>query len=148
MTGRVSVSTNPAPTATYDFFNIRRCKTGGSVEIDVRKEGRIHIIRMRGQLKLGDPVEELRKAFENILGEGATAVIASMGEVPMADSSGIGAIVRYQSLLKQKGGALKLVQPSKLVTQTLKILGLLNMFETFDSEEAAVQSFPDAAAAH
>lgn len=118
------------------------------MEIDVRKEGRIHIIRMRGQLKLGDPVEELRKAFENILGEGATAVIASMGEVPMADSSGIGAIVRYQSLLKQKGGALKLVQPSKLVTQTLKILGLLNMFETFDSEEAAVQSFPDAAAAH
>jgi len=117
------------------------------VEIDVRKQGRVHVIRMRGQLKLGDPVEELRKAFDNVIAEGGTSIVASMGDVPMADSSGIGAIVRYQSLLKQKGGALKLVQPSKLVTQTLKILGLLNMFESFDNEDAAVQSFPEAATA-
>ena len=117
------------------------------MEIDVRKQGRVHVIRMRGQLKLGDPVEELRTALDEVLAEGHTSVVASMGEVPMADSSGIGALVRYQSMLKQKGGAIKLVQPSKLVTQTLKILGLLNMFETFDDESAAIQSFPDAAAA-
>lgn len=117
------------------------------MEIDVRKQGRVHVIRMRGQLKLGDPVEELRTALDGVLAEGHTSVVASMGEVPMADSSGIGALVRYQSQLKQKGGAIKLVQPSKLVTQTLKILGLLNMFECFDDESAAIQSFPDAAAA-
>jgi anti-anti-sigma factor len=117
------------------------------VEIDVRKQGKVHVIRMRGQLKLGDPVDELRTALDGVIAEGHTSVVASMGEVPMADSSGIGALVRYQSMLKQKGGAIKLVQPSKLVTQTLKILGLLNMFETFDDEGAAVQSFPDAAAA-
>lgn len=117
------------------------------MELEVRKQGRVQVIRMRGQLKLGDPVEEMRKAIDRVIAEGTTCIVASMGEVPMADSSGIGAIVRYQSLLKQKGGALKLVQPSKLVTQTLKILGLLNMFESYDSEEAAVQSFPEAAAA-
>ena len=117
------------------------------MDIDVRKQGKVHVIRMRGQLKLGDPVEELRKALETVLSEGHTSVVASMGEVPMADSSGIGALVRYQSLLKQRGGSIKLVQPSKLVTQTLKILGLLNMFETFEDEGAAVASFPDAAAA-
>jgi anti-sigma B factor antagonist len=117
------------------------------VEIDVRKQGKVHVIRMRGQLKLGDPVEELRTALDSVLAEGHTSVVASMGEVPMADSSGIGALIRYQSTLKQKGGAIKLVQPSKLVTQTLKILGLLNMFETFDDEAAAIASFPDAATA-
>lgn len=117
------------------------------MDIDVRKQGRVHIIRMKGQLKLGEPVEALRTALDGVLAEGHTAVVASMGEVPMADSSGIGALIRYQSVLKQKGGAIKLVQPSKLVTQTLKILGLLNMFETYDDENAAVQSFPEAAAA-
>jgi anti-anti-sigma factor len=120
---------------------------GGIVEIDVRKQGRVHIIRMRGQLKLGDPVDELRKALDGVIAEGHTSVVASMGGVPMADSSGIGALIRYQSMFKQKGGSIKLVQPSKLVTQTLKILGLLNMFEAFDEESAAVASFPDAAAA-
>ena len=117
------------------------------MEIDVRKQGKVHVIRMRGQLKLGDPVEELRTALEAVLAEGHTSVVASMGEVPMADSSGIGALIRYQSMLKQKGGSIKLVQPSKLVIQTLKILGLLSLFEVFDDENAAIASFPDAAAA-
>lgn len=117
------------------------------MEIDVRKQGKVHVIRMRGQLKLGDPVDELRKALDNVIAEGHTSVVVSMGEVPMADSSGIGALIRYQSLLKQRGGCIKLVQPSKLVTQTLKILGLLNMFEAFDEESAAIASFPDAVAA-
>ncbi len=117
------------------------------MEIDVRKQGKVHVIRMKGQLKLGDPVDELRTAIDGVVAEGHVSVVASMGEVPMADSSGIGALVRYQSMLKQKGGAIKLVQPSKLVTQTLKILGLLSMFEIFDDERAAIASFPDAAAA-
>ena len=117
------------------------------MEIDVRKQGKVHVIRMRGQLKLGDPVEELRTALESVIAESHTSVVASMAEVPMADSSGIGALIRYQSMFKQKGGSIKLVQPSKLVIQTLKILGLLNLFETFDNETAAISSFPDAAAA-
>ena len=117
------------------------------MEIDVRKQGKIHIIRMRGQLKLGDPVEQLRTALEGVIAEGHVTVVASMGEVPMADSSGIGALIRYQSMLKQKGGGIKLVQPSKLVIQTLKILGLLNLFEIFEDETAAISSFPEAAAA-
>lgn len=117
------------------------------MDIDVRKQGKVHVIRMRGQLKLGDPVEQLRVALEGVLAEGHTSVVASMAEVPMADSSGIGALIRYQSMFKQKGGSIKLVQPSKLVIQTLKILGLLNLFEIFDDENAAITSFPDAAAA-
>lgn len=116
------------------------------MEIDVRKFGRVHVVRMKGQLKLGEPVDDLRSTVDGIMNEGNFAIIASMGEVPMADSSGIGALVRYQATLKQKGGALKLVQPSKLVTQTLKILGLLSVFEIFDEEDAAIQSFPEAAA--
>ena len=117
------------------------------MEIDVRKQGKVHVIRMRGQLKLGEPVEQLRTALENVIAEGHTSVVATMAEVPMADSSGIGAIIRYQSMLKQKGGSIKLVQPSKLVIQTLKILGLLSLFEIFDDEAVAISSFPDAAAA-
>jgi len=35
----------------------------------------------------------------------------------------------------------KLVSPSKFVVQTLKLIGVLNLFETFDDENLAVQSF-------
>jgi len=35
----------------------------------------------------------------------------------------------------------KLVNPSKLALQTLKIVGLVNLFEIFNDEGQAVQSF-------
>lgn len=121
---------------------------GVVVDIDVRKFGKVHAVRLKGQLKLGEPVDELRSTLDGIIAENSVSVVLNLTEVPMADSSGVGAMVRYQSSLKQKGGALKLVNPSKLVSQTLKILGLLSVFEVFDDENAAIQSFtPEAATA-
>jgi hypothetical protein len=35
----------------------------------------------------------------------------------------------------------KLVTPSKFVVQTLKLIGVLNLFQIFEDENAAVQSF-------
>ncbi len=117
------------------------------MDIDVRKFGKVHAVRLKGQLKLGEAVDDLRSTLDGILAEPSLSVVLNMTEVPMADSSGIGVLVRYHASLKQKGGALKLVNPSKLVTQTLKILGLLSVFEVFQEETAAVQSFsPEAAA--
>ncbi len=118
------------------------------MDIDVRKFGKVHTVRLKGQLKLGEPVDDLRETLDGVIAESSFSVVLNMTEVPMADSSGVGVLVRYQSSLKQRGGALKLVSPSKLVTQTLKILGLLSVFEVFDDETAAVQSFtPESAAA-
>jgi len=114
------------------------------VDIEVSKNGNVHVVRLRGSLKLGEAVDELRSTLDRLITEGQVQVVLSMGEVPMADSSGVGALVRYQTSLKQRSGALKLVNPSKLVSQTLKILGLLNVFDVFDNEDAAAQSFASA----
>ena len=59
----------------------------------------------------------------------------------MIDSSGIGVLVRSLTTAKQRGGNLKLVNPSKLALQTLKIVGLVNLFEIFNDEGEAAQSF-------
>jgi anti-sigma B factor antagonist len=116
------------------------------VDIEVSKFGKVNVIRLRGSLKLGEAVDEFRSTLDRLISEGQIQVVLSLGEVPMADSSGVGALVRYQTSLKQRGGAIKLVNPSKLVSQTLKILGLLNVFDVFDNEDAAVQSFGGATA--
>lgn len=117
------------------------------MDIDVRKFGKVHVIRLKGQLRLGEAVDELRDTLDGIIAESSFFAVLNLTEVPMADSSGVGVLVRYQSMLKQKGGALKLVSPSKLVSQTLKILGLLSVFEIFQDDTAAVQSFsPETAA--
>ena len=119
----------------------QRPGTEVAVDINVHKHGNVQVLRMRGQLKLGEAVDELRATLDGIISEGQCFVVANMIEVPMADSSGIGALVRYQTSLKTRGGALKLVGLSKLVSQTLKILGLLSVFQIFAEEQEAIDSF-------
>ena len=79
--------------------------------------------------------------MEEIVQNADYNLVINLGEVPMVDSSGIGILVRSLTSVKQKGGTLKLVNPSKFTTQTLKLVGVINLFEVFGDEEAAVNSF-------
>ncbi len=111
------------------------------MDISVRSQAGVGIIKLRGDLKLGEGVDAFRKELDELLANDTARIVVNLGEVRMIDSSGIGALVRSLASSKQRGGALKLVQPSKLALQTLKIVGLLNLFEIFDSDDAAIQSF-------
>jgi len=56
------------------------------------------------------------------------------------DSSGIGMLVRYLASAKQSGGSVRLLKPSKFVFQTLKMVGLLNLFSTYENLPEAIAS--------
>lgn len=111
------------------------------MDISVRKRSEIALIQLRGQLRLGPAVDELRQVMEESVGHGDTRIVINLAEVPMIDSSGIGLLVRFLASTKQRGGAIKLVQPSKFAIQTLRLVGVLNLFEIFDEDDKAVASF-------
>ena len=113
------------------------------LKINVREpsDNNVHVIQLRGDLKLGDPVDGLRQACLCLMSEGENRFVINLTEVPMIDSSGIGVLVRTLTQAKQHGGSLKLVNPSQFALQTLKIVGLLSLFELFDDETQAIQSF-------
>jgi anti-sigma B factor antagonist len=111
------------------------------VDINVRKHSDVQVIKLRGDLKIGDAVDSLRQTMEEHLGVGDARIVVNIEEVPIIDSSGIGILVRSLTSARQRGGNLKLVNPSKLALQTLKIVGLLTLFEIYDDEAKAVASF-------
>jgi anti-sigma B factor antagonist len=57
------------------------------------------------------------------------------------DSAGLGELVQAYSTVKKQGGKLKLVNPTKRLHDLLVITKLSTVFESFDSEPAAVASF-------
>ncbi len=111
------------------------------MDINVRKQSQAQVIRLRGDLKIGEAVDGFRQTVEELLGAGDSRFVLNIAEVPMIDSSGIGVLVRSLTTAKRRGGNVKLVNPSKLALQTLKIVGLVNLFEIFNDEGEAVQSF-------
>ena len=111
------------------------------MEIDVRSQGPVKIIKLKGRLALGEPVDRLRGTMEDLLRSGDSRLVLDLEELQTMDSSGIGLLSRFLASSKQQGGALKLVNPSKFVVQTLKLVGLLNLFEVFSDSQAAAASF-------
>jgi len=111
------------------------------LDINIRKQSNVQVIQLRGSLKLGPELDRFKVAINELLQNGDTNIVLNLAEVPVIDSSGIGTLVRGLTSTKQRGGSLKLVSPSKMVLQTLKLVGILNLFEVFESDEATVQSF-------
>lgn len=111
------------------------------MDINVRKRGEVQVVQLRGQLRLGDAVDSLRQTLEDMINGGDTRIVINLAEVPMIDSSGIGLLVKLLVSTKKIGGNIKLLQPSKFAIQTLRLVGVLNLFEAYDAEDAAVGSF-------
>ena len=111
------------------------------MDISVRRYCGVQVIRLRGALKMGVPVTTLSETIEQLADSGDVQVVLNLGEVEVIDSSGVGLLARSLATLTKRRGTLKLVNPSRMALQTLRIVGLLNIFEVFDEENGAVASF-------
>lgn len=109
--------------------------------IDMRRTASVDVVRPSGHLKLGDGVEEFRRTIEELIANGSSQIVLRLTEVPMIDSSGIGILVRLQTTLREGGGSIKLVQPSKFAALALRTTGVHRLFEFYEDEEAALSSF-------
>ena len=111
------------------------------MDIDIRTLGDLKLLKIRGRITLGVGVDRLRDTLEDLLVAGSNQWVLDIADVGMIDSSGIGLLVRYLTAAKQQGGALKLLNPTKFAMQSLKMIGVLNLFEVYDDQELALSSF-------
>lgn len=111
------------------------------MDIDIRTLDDLKLLKIRGRITLGVGVDRLRGTLEDLLVAGSNQWVLDIADVGMIDSSGIGLLVRYLTAAKQQGGALKLLNPTKFAMQSLKMIGVLNLFEVYEDQEAALSSF-------
>jgi anti-sigma B factor antagonist len=111
------------------------------LEISHHQQSGIAILRIRGDIRRGDPTDQLKAAIDELIDQGQAKIVLNVAEVNMIDSTGIGIIVRGHTRTVERSGGLRLVNPSKFALQTLKIVGLLNILGIADSEEAALESY-------
>ncbi|WP_353062594.1 STAS domain-containing protein [Tunturibacter psychrotolerans] len=110
-------------------------------EIDTLTHGDVESIRLRGHLVLGQPIDDLRQKMDNLASHGESQFVFDLEEVSRIDSSGVGVLVRILTSSKEAGGSLKLVNPSRHVTQVLQMCCVLPLFELFSDEQQAIASF-------
>jgi anti-sigma B factor antagonist len=117
------------------------------MDINKRRVGDIAILDLQGKLTLNDGAELLRDTVASIVFQGERKVVLNLAGVPYMDSGGLGELVRCHLIVqRERGGAIKLVNLTSKITDLLTITRLVTVFDTFDSEQAALSSFGDVSA--
>jgi anti-anti-sigma factor len=109
--------------------------------IQTRTSGNVTILDIKGRITTGVGDVELRNAVREALESGKTNLLINMSGVTMIDSSGMGELVSSYMTTNHRGGKLKLVNLSAKVTDLLHITQLITVFETYDSEQEAIDSY-------
>jgi anti-sigma B factor antagonist len=111
------------------------------MKFNKRQNGDVTILDLGGRITIGSGEEALRNATQEILNGGAKKVVINMSGVTMIDSSGIGELVSAYTTATNRGAKLKLANLPAKVSDSLTITQLITVFDVFDSEAEAVQSF-------
>jgi anti-anti-sigma factor len=90
---------------------------------------------------MGQPLDRFNSTMSELLRQSHNKIVLDVEEVPTIDSSGIGLLVRYLTTAKQSGGNIRLFKPSRFTVQTLKMVGVLNLFAIYEELSQAVASF-------
>lgn len=117
------------------------------MQIDERTVGDVVVLDLKGRVMLGDGDEVLKDKVNSLLNQGMKKIVLNLAEVPYVDSAGLGEVVRTYTTVSRQGGHLKLLNLTKRITDLLAITKLLTVFDTYDSETEAVQSFSASAKA-
>lgn len=111
--------------------------------LDIRqreKEG-IIILDVRGPLTVGEGASALRDRMRQLSAEGRQQAILNLQDVDYIDSTGLGAMVVCFTSLRKAGGKLVLLNLNRRHIELLVLTKLSTVFEIFDDEQQAVNSF-------
>jgi anti-sigma B factor antagonist len=111
------------------------------MKVNVRTEGAVTLIDLNGKITIGEGDVILREAIEKSLKGGATKILLNLSKISYMDSAGIGELVACYKRAREKGGELKLLNPSGKVEDLLQLTKLEEIFETFRDEATALKSF-------
>jgi anti-sigma B factor antagonist len=98
------------------------------------------VVDCSGRLLFGEESARLRETVKGLLAEDPKLVM-NMREVTFIDSGGLGTLVSLFTSARNAGGAVKLASLSQRVGDLLQITKLFTIFEVFDDEQKAAQSF-------
>jgi anti-sigma B factor antagonist len=112
-----------------------------SIQATHRDSGKVTVVDMSGKISLGDGSALLRTLVRQLLAEDRTLILLNLADVNYIDSSGIGELVSAFTTVKGRGGDMKLLNLTKKVHDLLQITKLFTVFEVFNEESQAIQSF-------
>ncbi|HID10543.1 MAG TPA: anti-sigma factor antagonist [Candidatus Latescibacteria bacterium] len=112
------------------------------MQLNVRDLGDIKVISLEGMERATVEIaEDFKKALVEIIEGDSQKLVVDLSGQKFVDSSFLGALVVGLKRATAKGGNVKLVGLQPTVRSMFDLTRLSKVFEVFDTEEEALQSF-------
>ena len=112
------------------------------MQVDQRTAGDVAIVTITGEITLNKGGDVLLKdKIQSLLQQGHRKMLLDLGAVSYVDSAGLGQLVQVHATATQNGGTLKLLNLTKRLKDLLVMTKLLTVFDSYDTEAAALASF-------
>jgi anti-sigma B factor antagonist len=111
------------------------------MQIAERKVGGITIVDVTGRIVANDSPGRLKDKVTSLIFQGEKQIVLNLANVNYVDSSGLGEMVACHGTAVRGGGVVKLANTGKRIQDLLVMTKLLTVFESHDSEDAAIKSF-------
>jgi anti-sigma B factor antagonist len=112
-----------------------------SSRLTTRQVDQVTVVDAAGQITLNEGTGPMRDKISELLKAGKSNILLNLGEVSYIDSSAICELVAAFTFVTNRGGQLKLLNLTKNVEALLRITKLYTVFDVFDSEVRAINSF-------
>jgi len=114
------------------------------LKLRTRTKDGILIVVCSGRIVFGEESSLLRDSVKKSISEN-NRIVLNLGEVNYIDSGGLGTLVALRTTAHNAGGTIKLANLTKRVGDLLQVTKLLTVFDVYNSEAEAVESFRKAA---
>jgi len=111
------------------------------ITIEERSVGRVTVLDLVGKLTIDQGAQRIKDKVNSLIAQGRTQIVLNLKEVPYIDSGGLGQLVASYGSVKKASGIMKLLNVNSRNHDLLSITRLVTIFDSFDSEAEAVQSF-------
>lgn len=112
-----------------------------NLNIAERRSDSVVILDLEGKIRLGQGNLELHESLRRLVETGEKKILLNLANVSNIDSSGLGELIAGYATLQKNGGDLKLFNLTDRVSELMMITKLLTVFEVYDNEEQAIESF-------
>ena len=109
--------------------------------ISERTVNDVTIVDVAGRLTMNEGRGLVKSAVDRLIDRGSTQVVLNLEGLKYIDSACLGELIQSHAALCRKGGRLKLVRTPDHLHELLRLAGLEDVFDSFDSEAEAARSF-------
>ena len=107
----------------------------------LRDDGKVTIIDLSGKLMGGEDADVFRDLLHGLLEDGRKSIVVNLAGIKWINSTGVGILITGYTTLRKNKGDLKLLNVSKKIESILYVTKLNLIFECFDDEREAVESY-------